>query len=94
MDVEFVYVAIGPDVVDVLAAVASPIAIDCGARHGQHGSCKVSEIIVDPVGAGVNVEFVDVAVGANVIDVLTVIGTPVASEGGASGGRDTICEFG
>src|SRR5271167_2866996 len=45
-----------------------------------------SEVVVDPGRAGVDVELVDVVVGADEVDVLAVIAEPVAVDG-RGGGR-------
>ena len=48
----------------------------------QLGAGQRGQVVVDPVGAGADEELVDVAVGADEVDVLAVLGAPEAVERG------------
>ena len=81
-------VAVGAYVVDVLAAVAAPVAVDCGAGGRRYCARKVRQIIVHPVGARMNVEFVNVSIGTDEVHMLAAIGSPIGVESTALCGRD------
>src|ERR1700731_4363929 len=80
----------GADVVDVLTVIAGPVAVQGGVGGWWDGVGEWGEVIVDPVGAAGDVELVDVVVGADVVDVLTVIAEPVAVQGGVGGWWDGV----
>src|SRR5690242_2531665 len=76
---------VGADEEDVLAVVAEPIAGQGAGRGGWHGAGQGGQVVVAPAPA-VDVELVDVAVGADEKDVLTVVAERVAGQGASGGG--------
>lgn len=89
-DVEFVDVTVGRDEVDVLAVVGPEVSTEgAGTRGSDAVAGEFVEIVVDPAAVREDVELVDVAVGANEVDVLTAVGTDVAIEGAVSAVADS-----
>ena len=90
--VEFVKVGVvGADEVDVLVAIGLSVGVERAAGCGDRAvSREEVEIVVDPLSVGVDVEFVHVAVGADEVDVLGVVGAPVAAERAAWRGRGAV----
>jgi hypothetical protein len=93
-------VAVGADEVDVLAAVGTGVGVERAAGNGRDAIAgELVEVVVDPVAGRVVEALVDVAVDANVVDVLlgevgNVVGVghggaPVARYGSVGSGRDT-----
>ena len=92
VDVHFVDVAVGVDEVDVLAAVAPPISVERAAGRSRNTMAQNREVVIDPIGSGVDVHFVDVAVGVDEVDVLTAIASPISVERAAGRSRSTVAQ--
>src|ERR1700692_2766577 len=87
-------VAIGVNIIDVLAAIGSPIAIQRAARDRRCALGKADEVVIDPAGARTNIELVNMAVGGDEVDVLTVVAAPIAVKLAACGGQSSVGEDG
>src|SRR5882757_5893593 len=91
-DVELVQVSVaGADEVDVLLAVGLSVGVERAAGGGDRAVAgEQVEIVVDPLGVGVDVKLADVAVGPNEVDVLGVVVAPVAGERAVGRGPDAV----
>ncbi len=65
-----------------------------GAGGGRHAVGRHREVVVGPVGAGLDVVLVHVAVGADEVHVLAVVRAPVAVQRRARGRRHPVREGG
>ncbi len=81
MDVEFMDMAISANEVDVLAAVATPIPIERALFYGRNSTpSQHGEVIVDPASYWMDVEFMDMPIGDNEVNVLAAVTAPVGIE--------------